>query len=82
MLRVTTLYASSASATAAYYTRYLARRRVSSRACGAVSRRPRSACPVGSTPDDLQALLEGRDPTTGDTVGQPARRPAPWRTGG
>ena len=38
MLRVTTLYASSAAATAGYYTRYLAKGSVSSRARGRVCR--------------------------------------------
>jgi conjugative relaxase-like TrwC/TraI family protein len=63
MLRVTTLYASSAQATAAYYTRYLA---------GAPGEEPglwsgRQATELGLVgrvgPDELEALLEGRDPT-------------------
>jgi TrwC relaxase len=65
MLRVTTLYASSASATAAYYTRYLT---------GAEGEQPgiwrgRQARLLGLsgevTTEALEALLEGRDPVSG-----------------
>jgi conjugative relaxase-like TrwC/TraI family protein len=71
MLRVTTLYASSASATAAYYTRYLA---------GAPGEQPgvwygEQAAAFGLSgrvaADELQALLEGRHPTTGTPLGTP-----------
>jgi conjugative relaxase-like TrwC/TraI family protein len=73
MLRVTTLYASSASATAAYYTRYLA---------GAPGEEPgvwsgRQAAELGLTgrvrADDLEALLEGRDPISGTQFGNVLR---------
>ena len=76
MLRVTTLYASSATATAAYYTRYLAAG--AGRGAGrvvAAARRPGSDSPDGSTPTICEALLEGRDPIIGDTVGQRVARP-------
>jgi conjugative relaxase-like TrwC/TraI family protein len=71
MLRVTSLYASSASATAAYYTRYLAE---------APGEQPGVWCGDQSAElglwgraavEDLQALLEGRDPTTGTALGNP-----------
>ena len=64
MLRVTTLYASSAVATAAYYTRYLAQ---------APGEEPgvwsgQQAADLGLDghvdADALQSLLEGRDPQT------------------
>ena len=70
MLRVTTLYASSAVATAAYYTRYLA---------DAPGEEPgrwlgRQADGLGLAgaveADDLQRLLEGRDPTSGLSLGR------------
>ncbi len=69
MLRVTTLYASSAMATAAYYTQYLAQ--APGEEPGVWSGRQAAelglAGRVGA--DDLQALLEGRDPTTGTPLG-------------
>jgi conjugative relaxase-like TrwC/TraI family protein len=70
MLRVTTLYASSAVATAAYYTRYLA---------DAPGEEPgrwlgRQADQLGLAgrveADDLQRLLEGRHPASGVTLGR------------
>ena len=69
MLRVTTLHASSANATALYYTRYLA---------GTPGEEPgvwcgNQAIGLGLSgrvdADDLQVLLEGRDPTTGTSLG-------------
>jgi conjugative relaxase-like TrwC/TraI family protein len=69
MLRVTTLYASSASATASYYTRYLA---------AAPGEEPGVWCGdqvVGLglsgrvDSEDLQALLQGRDPVSGTPLG-------------
>jgi conjugative relaxase-like TrwC/TraI family protein len=69
MLRVTTLYASSAVATAAYYTRYLA---------DAPGEGPgrwlgRQADQLGLAgrveADDMQLLLEGRDPASGMSLG-------------
>ena len=82
MLRVTTLYASSAVATAAYYTRYLAE---------APGEEPgrwlgRQADGLGLAgrveADDLQLLLEGRDPTDGTPLGIGAGRSADRRTAG
>jgi conjugative relaxase-like TrwC/TraI family protein len=70
MLRVTTLYAAAAGATAAYYTRYLA---------DAPGEQPgrwlgRQADALGLAgrveADDLQRLLDGRDPTTGVSLGR------------
>jgi conjugative relaxase-like TrwC/TraI family protein len=71
MLRVTTLHASSAATTAAYYTRYLAE---------APGEQPGQWCgdQAGAlglsgrvAVDDLQALLEGRDPASGTPLGHP-----------
>jgi conjugative relaxase-like TrwC/TraI family protein len=73
VLRVTTLYASSAGASAAYYTRYLA---------GAPAEEPgvwsgRQAAELGLVDrveaDDLQAVLEGLDPVRGTVLGSPWR---------
>src|SRR4029079_5180999 len=72
MLRVTTLYAASAVATAAYYTRYLAE------APGEAPGRwgGRQAGELGLSgrvdTDALQRLLEGRDPT-GASLGMALR---------
>ena len=68
MLRVTTLYASSAVATASYYTRYLATPGEEPGVwCGD------QAIGLGLSgrvsADDLQLLLEGRDPTSGTPLG-------------
>jgi RHS repeat-associated protein len=70
-LRVTTLYASSAVATAAYYTRYLAE--TPGEEPGLWSGRQAEALGlVGQVAaDDLQRLLEGRDPTTGPLANLP-----------
>ena len=71
MLRVTTLYASTAAATALYYTRYL------TQADGELPGRwtGRQADLLGLqgevTTDALEALLEGRDPTSGSPLGYP-----------
>lgn len=69
MLRVTTLYASSAVATAAYYTRYLAQ--ATGEEPGVWSGRQAEALGLTGqvTADDLQRLLEGRDPATGTPLG-------------
>ena len=69
MLRVTTLYASSATATAAYYTRYLAQ--ALGEEPGAWSGRQAAGLGLGGQvdADDLRALLEGRDPTSGAALG-------------
>ena len=69
MLRVTTMYAASAVASAAYYTRYLA---------DAPGEEPghwrgRQADGLGLVgrveADDLQRVLEGRDPSSGMSLG-------------
>jgi conjugative relaxase-like TrwC/TraI family protein len=71
MLRVTTLYAHTAAATAAYYTRYLT---------DADGEQPgqwtgRQADLLGLagevTTEQLELLLEGRDPNTGTRLGYP-----------
>ena len=73
MLRVTTLYASSAAATAAYYTHYLAQ--APGEEAGVWS--GREAADLGLAgrveADDLELLLEGRDPTTGTPLGNVLR---------
>jgi conjugative relaxase-like TrwC/TraI family protein len=71
MLRVTTLYASSAVATAAYYTRYLAQ--APGEEPGVWSGRQAEALGLAGrvAADDLQGLLEGRDPATGTPLGMP-----------
>ena len=70
-MRVTTLYASTASATAQYYTRYLTQ---------ADGEQPgqwtgRQAGLLGLTgevtTEQLEALLEGRDPVSGSRLGNP-----------
>ena len=71
MLRVSTLYADTSVTTAAYYTRYLTQ---------ADGEQPghwtgRQAALLGLTgevtTEDLQALLEGRDPNSGTSLGSP-----------
>ena len=71
MLRVSTLYADTSVTTAAYYTRYLTQ---------ADGEQPgqwtgRQAALLGLsgevTTEDLQALLEGRDPNSGTPLGSP-----------
>ena len=71
MLRVTTLYASSAGATAAYYTQYLTQApgEVPGVWSGVQADRLGLHGVVGG--DVLQALLEGRDPVLGTPLGQP-----------
>ena len=70
MLRVTTLHASSATATAAYYAQYL------TAAPGEVPGRwsGRQAAGLGLSGrvevEQLEALLSGRDPTTGTPLGR------------
>jgi conjugative relaxase-like TrwC/TraI family protein len=73
VLRVSTLYASSAAATAAYYTEYL------TQAVGEVPGvwRGAQAAAFGLdgevTTDALRTLLEGRDPTNGTSLGSVLR---------
>ena len=69
MLRVRTLYASSSVATARYYTQYLAQ--APGEVPGEWTGRQATALGLSGTveADDLQALLEGQDPTTGMPLG-------------
>ena len=73
MLRVTTLYAGSAAATARYYTRYL------TQAPGEEPGRWTGTQAAGLglagqvSTDALELLLSGRDPLTGMTLGYPLR---------
>jgi len=71
VLRVTTIHASSAAATAAYYTHYLAD--APGEAPGVWTGRQAARLGLGGlvNTDDLQTLLEGRDPTTGTPLGNP-----------
>ena len=70
MLRVTTLHASSAAATAAYYAEYLTA--APGEAPGRWSGEQARLLGLTGTVDvdSLQALLEGRDPVTGTQLGQ------------
>jgi conjugative relaxase-like TrwC/TraI family protein len=71
VLRVTTLYASSARDSARYYTRYLAQDGPDSEGVWL----GRQADSLGLTgvvsTEDLEALLSGRDPATGTLLGRP-----------
>ena len=69
MLRVTTLYASSAAASAGYYTQYLtdAPGEQPGIWCGTQADLLGLGGPV--TGEQLQALLEGRDPVAGTPLG-------------
>ena len=69
VLRVRTLYASSSVATARYYTQYLAQ--APGEVPGEWTGRQATALGLSGTveADDLQVLLEGRDPTTGMSLG-------------
>lgn len=71
MLRVTTIYASSAGSAAAYYTKYLADS--PGEAPGEWSGRQAAALGLAGevSGDDLRALLEGRDPGSGTPLGRP-----------
>ena len=71
MLRVTTLFACTAAATAEYYTRYLTE--PGGEAPGVWTGRQAELLGLAGevTTDDLQALLEGRDPMTGTPLGNP-----------
>jgi conjugative relaxase-like TrwC/TraI family protein len=71
MLRVTTLYASSAAATAKYYTRYLttADGELPGRWTG--HQADRLGLSGAVTTEQLEALLEGRDPVSGTPLGYP-----------
>jgi len=69
MLRVTTLHASSAEATAAYYAEYLTA--APGEVPGRWSGRQAHGLGLSNTVDvaSLQALLEGRNPVTGTQLG-------------
>jgi hypothetical protein len=73
MLRVTTLHASSAAATAAYYTHYLAQ--APGEEPGVWSGRQGAGLGLAGRvdADGLRALLEGRDPTSGTPLGNVLR---------
>ena len=70
MLRVTTLYASSAETTAAYYTRYLSD---GDEQPGRWTGRQAALLGVSGevSTEQLEAVLEGRDPITGSQLGNP-----------
>src|SRR5258708_5732758 len=65
MLRVSTLYASSASATAAYYTRYLAQAPGEEPGVWSGRQAARLGLARRVDADDLEALLEGPTPRRG-----------------
>ncbi len=71
MLRVTTLYASSAAATANYYTRYLAR--APGEVDGVWTGKQADALGLADSVsgESLELLLEGRDPVDGTRLGYP-----------
>ncbi len=71
MLRVTTLYASSAAATANYYTRYLAR--APGEVDGVWTGQQADALGLNGSVSAacLELLLEGRDPVRGTRLGHP-----------
>ena len=70
MLRVTTLYAASAAATAEYYTRYLAL--APGEVPGVWTGDQAAALGLSGdvTVEALELLLEGRDPTSGSPLGR------------
>ena len=69
MLRVTTLYASSAAATAGYYTQYLAQAVGEEPGVWSGVQADRLGVSGEVSTDALQLLLEGRDPVTGTPLG-------------
>jgi len=71
MLRVTTLYACTAAATAEYYTKYLTK--ADGEQPGVWTGRQADLLGLAGevTTEVLQALLEGRDPITGSPLGKP-----------
>ncbi len=74
MMRVTTLYAGSAAATARYYTKYLTQApgEEPGRWTGTQAAALGLAGEVST--DALEVLLSGCDPLTGATLGNPAKR--------
>jgi conjugative relaxase-like TrwC/TraI family protein len=71
MLRVTTLYASTASATAGYYTKYLTQADGEMPGVWAGDQAARFGLSGAVEAGQLERLLMGCDPTTGATLGQP-----------
>ncbi len=71
MLRVTTLYASSAAATANYYTRYLARAPGEVDGVWTGNQADDLGLAGSVTGEALELLLEGRDPVRGTRLGYP-----------
>ena len=71
MLRVTTLYASSATATAQYYTRYLTQ--ADGELPGQWTGHQADLLGLSGvvTTEQLESLLEGRDPISGSRLGYP-----------
>ncbi len=69
MLRVTTLYASSAAATAGYYTQYLAQADGEAPGVWSGGQAGRLGVSGEVGADALQLLLEGRDPVAGTPLG-------------
>ncbi len=70
MLRVSTLYASSAAATAAYYTRYLTEAPGEQPGVWSGIQAAGLGLSGEVTSEALQTLLEGRDPETGARLGR------------
>ena len=70
-LRVTTLYASSAGATAAYYTQHLTQAPGEEPGVWSAAQADRLGLTGEVSGEALQALLEGRDPVLGTPLGQP-----------
>lgn len=71
MMRVTTLYAATAATTAGYYTRYLTEATGELPGQWLGNQADRLGLHGEVTTEALQALLSGRDPTTGATLGHP-----------
>ena len=71
MLRVTTLYAATASTTALYYTRYLTQADGEEPGVWMGGQAVGLGLSGEVTTEALQALLEGHDPITGATLGNP-----------
>ena len=71
MLRVTTLYASTAAATAQYYTRYLTQADGEQPGRWTGHQADLLGLSGDVTTEQLEALLEGRDPIAGTPLGMP-----------
>ena len=74
MMRVTTLYAATAAATAGYYTRYFTEATGELPGQWLGNQADRLGLHGEVTTEALQALLSGCDPTTGDDARASARR--------